>query len=289
MRIPDSIRDCVCFIGTEDAHGGVHLGGTVGLVSMRLGSLHRYATYFITARHCVRRAIESGDKPVVRVNSAEDGVSLIDISTLTWNYPDNDASDIAVSDLLPDGLYTGTTLRAFDVSLILTRDEAKRVRLGIGDELICTGLFHMRTGDRRNIPIARFGNLAAMPEEPLVDEDSGLEFDAFLAEIRSIGGLSGSPVFTRLPPGRKDADGEIAMSQQWFWLGTIRGHWKQDQFSAADATGGEASMINTGIAMVTPAWEALEVLSDEGYVRDRRESERELRKKDEQGEAPASS
>ena len=43
------------------------------------------------------------------------------------------------------------------------------------------------------MPILRMGNLAAYPQERVQVE--GVEMDAYLIEARSIGGLSGSPVF----------------------------------------------------------------------------------------------
>jgi hypothetical protein len=55
-----------------------------------------------------------------------------------------------------------------------------------------------RAGSTRNIPIVRTGVIAAMPaiDEPFVRK--GEEYHAYLAEMRSIGGLSGSPVFVFL-------------------------------------------------------------------------------------------
>lgn len=273
LRIPDEIRQSVCFIGTEDASGHVSLGGTVVVASVPLGRPYRFASYLITGRHCVAKASASGDKIVLRVNGRKEGVQVVDISKLTWDYPDNAASDIAVSELIGDGYKADLKVYPIDAAMILTQDESERVQLGLGEELICIGLFHHRQGDRRNIPIARFGNIAALPEEPLIDEWSGLEYDAFLAEIRSIGGLSGSPVFARLPAGRKDSNGTIVNTPQWFWLGVVRGHWTDPQVVSA-----EQQMMNTGIALVTPAWEALELLDRGDFVKERKEAEQTIRK-----------
>ena len=41
-----------------------------------------------------------------------------------------------------------------------------------------------------------------MPGEPLEDGRTGLSYTAYIVEIRSIGGLSGSPVFVVLGVGR---------------------------------------------------------------------------------------
>lgn len=66
--------------------------------------------------------------------------------------------------------------------------------IGIGDEVLMVGLFTKRYGYRKNIPIVRGGIISAMPEEPIEDQETGNLYDAYLIEIRSIGGLSGSPV-----------------------------------------------------------------------------------------------
>jgi hypothetical protein len=52
--------------------------------------------------------------------------------------------------------------------------------------------------DKRTPPTARFGNIAQMPNEPVIIKR--FEQDCFLVEARSIGGFSGSPVFWHVLP-----------------------------------------------------------------------------------------
>ena len=66
-------------------------------------------------------------------------------------------------------------------------------KIRVGSPVGLTGLFVHHHGSSRNIPIVRSGNIAAMTDEP-VSTRRGL-MTAFLVEVRSIGGLSGSPVF----------------------------------------------------------------------------------------------
>jgi hypothetical protein len=49
------------------------------------------------------------------------------------------------------------------------------------------------TGDLKNVPIVRVGNLASYPSEQIQTRAFG-RMEAYLIEARSIGGLSGSPV-----------------------------------------------------------------------------------------------
>jgi hypothetical protein len=68
------------------------------------------------------------------------------------------------------------------------------------------GLFKSHYGEQRNIPIIRIGNIAALPEEPVQTHYCG-PTDAYLVEVRSIAGLSGSPVF-------KNAEGLLPYPKQ---------------------------------------------------------------------------
>jgi hypothetical protein len=99
------------------------------------------------------------------------------------------------------------------------------------------GLFTRRIGSQRNIPIVRIGNVAALPEE-LIRTRSGL-MKAYLVEMRSIAGLSGSPVFVDLPSAQpmavsagflhdtriKPPDPEQINWFQYRFLGLIHGHF----------------------------------------------------------------
>jgi hypothetical protein len=70
----------------------------------------------------------------------------------------------------------------------------------LGDEIFITGAFVGRVGESKNIPVIRIGNIAAMPEEPI--DFSSPKRPAYLIETRSLGGISGSPVFLNLQPQR---------------------------------------------------------------------------------------
>jgi len=97
-------------------------------------------------------------------------------------------------------LFSPTILRELDVSHIpigLFADEKTIAhhKLGVGDEVFATGLFTEVTETTRNIPIVRTGTVAMIPGEKIPFGKNLIE--AYLVELRSIGGLSGSPVFVR--------------------------------------------------------------------------------------------
>jgi hypothetical protein len=78
------------------------------------------------------------------------------------------------------------------LSIAVTPEIIAQHGIGLGDEVVIAGLFTQRHGRDRNLPILRGGLLASMPNEPLFDERTGFQYNAYIVEVRSIGGLSGS-------------------------------------------------------------------------------------------------
>jgi hypothetical protein len=72
------------------------------------------------------------------------------------------------------------------------------LNIGPGDDCFIVGRFISRDGKEKNVPTVRFGNIAQMPGEPIVQDD-GFKQESFLVEARSIPGYSGSPVFIQIP------------------------------------------------------------------------------------------
>jgi hypothetical protein len=67
--------------------------------------------------------------------------------------------------------------------------------LGIGDEVLITGLYTQTPESTMNISLVHMGSVATAMGENLPFKDGTME--AYLVESRSIDGLSGSPVFVR--------------------------------------------------------------------------------------------
>jgi hypothetical protein len=143
----------------------------------------------------------------------------------------------------------------------------KANEVGLGDEVFVTGLFRHHHGNRRNIPIIRVGNIACLTEEKVSTKSYG-DIDAYLIEARSIGGLSGSPVFLNLGITRM-IQGEIkhAQSQPVFYLlGLIHGHYDVnidsiDEIELDKTNYLSPDRVNTGIAIVVPFHKINEVIS----------------------------
>ena len=124
-----------------------------------------------------------------------------------------------------------------------------------------------------------------MPEEP-IETATGLQ-EAYLIELLSIGGLSGSPVFTYLGGLRREypIGGELnvtARAGAIHLLRLVHGHWNLASEERVDAVhdaldGGER--VNMGIAIVVPITRLLEILITLRYgPRGKRRSSSESRR-----------
>ncbi len=135
-----------------------------------------------------------------------------------------------------------------------------------------TGLFAHPTGSVRSLPIVRMGNIAMMPGEPVATREFG-DIEAYLIEVRSIGGQSGSPAFVRKT---------VPMDLSGIYLlGLVHGHWDIPPQRIDDAIqpGDDVfASINKGIAIVVPAKKLLEVFNQPQLVELRQQRDEQLRK-----------
>jgi hypothetical protein len=284
VRVPDGMKNCVCFLCVKKHDGSYRYGGTAFFVSVPSGAdANNSINYIVTAKHCVKQAENEGGL-FYRLNKYRQGVMFEKITT-EWIFSEDEGVDVAITRFQanPD---TAILHYALDSKASFASDEKlKEFHIGIGDNLFIVGLFTLRHGSTRNLPILRCGTIASMPDEPLIDENSGLPYRAYLAEVRSIGGLSGSPVFVTVKIGehkpRYEYDPDRSMfPYTYFLLGVVRGHWDYGADQAAvDFTGSELRQVNMGIAMVTPVQEIMALLNREDVVRERRNWENQERKK----------
>ena len=131
----------------------------------------------------------------------------------------------------------------------------------------------------------RFGNIAALPTEPLADSNNtGLSYRAFLAEVRSIGGISGSPVFVYLGPERIPPNNERRPDKRYYMLiGIVRAHWEHKEpgiSKQGSAFSDEIDRVNWGIAAITPISDLLDILYGENLTKERRELDEEESRQD---------
>lgn len=130
------------------------------------------------------------------------------------------------------------------------------------------------------MPLARFGNIAMMPGEKVLD-GRGMLVEAFLAEMHSIPGFSGSPVFLYLGPGNFRREGQMMpfFSETIGLLGIDTGHKVLPSTVNIKGTGRKADvpwsvLQHTGVAIVAPVWKIQNVLDEEDFVAQRASDEK---------------
>jgi hypothetical protein len=150
------------------------------------------STYAVSNWHVVSFA------PTIRLTTAGGEIDVIAASTEQWiRHPDGQ-TDLAV---LPLQLERGKPrIAALAPGHIVTHEKARESSIGIGDDVFMVGRFINHEGVQRNRPTVRFGAIAQMPGDK-IPTDAG-EQDAYLAEIRSISGDSGSLVIVLIPADR---------------------------------------------------------------------------------------
>ena len=294
MYVPDEVRKSVVFLGHKNPDGMYELAGTA-FYAARIMGLDRPPfvsaegegfIYLITAKHVIDGIRDRGGNRVgVRVNYKGGNARWLNSNIDDWLFhpTESDSVDVAIFRTnMPDEF----DHMSMPLPLIATDEIIKATRIGIGDEVFLAGLFVHHYGTQKNIPIIRVGNIAAMPEEPVEVRRFGL-MDAYLIEARSLGGISGSPVFVHIPAIRakslvKDTQTKLdPTGTAFFLLGLMHGHW-DEMYTDEDAIVEDAEKlksINTGIAIVVPATKILEVINQPMIRKDEEKKVREARKK----------
>jgi hypothetical protein len=113
----------------------------------------------------------------------------------------------------------------------------------------------------------RFGTIAMMNDEPIQNPDTEHWQETFLAEVKTIPGYSGSPIFLNLPqyryinhPAYNSDEERKYQARQWL-LGI---EWSNipDLFDH-----------NTGMSGVIPAWKIAELLDKEVFQMQRKKGD----------------
>jgi len=261
----------------------MRLFGTAFFVHLLVGGIEgKIFVYLVTAKHIIEKIEEvSVDQIIhVRVNIKDGTATFLEVPMdLVKFHPEDTSVDVAVIQM--PTISEVLDVQTIPLDLMVATDEIiAEEGIDIGDEVFLVGLFSQHYGSRRNIPILRVGNIAQMPEEPIMTSMGMME--SYLIEARSIGGISGSPVFVHLGGIRTTFKGEAQSSKfeyAYYLLGLMHGHW--------DLPAPDADMlvedtlpderVNMGIAVVVPVQKILEVINQEELVAIRKKAEEELR------------
>jgi hypothetical protein len=271
MRISDNIKHCVCLVCTRevDQNGEpfYQYRGTAFFLQMgRRSRSEQTFLYLVTSRKNVLAAQQEGKVLWLRINNHQNTPVYFSLQGRRWHFPNDPEVDAAV--LLCPG-FQNFRYQGIPYENCATDEDQRSLGIGIGDELFVVGLFANQLGSQKNLAIIRDGIIAAMPEEPLYNRQTGLPYSAYLTETRSTGGLSGCPVFVCVYHGGdiSKLTGKIRVRL----LGLVRGHWDRDlATSPFKMDGHDIEAMNHGIVTVTPIMEITKLLHQEDPAQERR-------------------
>lgn len=280
MRVPDLISKCVAFVMYKKrGAGNLSYAGTCFLVQYALSKPGKAMQYLVTARHVIAHIMEASEdgKVFIRANREDGEIVCVEGHCRDWwRHPVDSSIDVAVCPWQPQERYeddvklTKMDLIPIGLDLFAVNEKIQEHDIGIGDEVFCTGLFSKFVGNAKNLPIVRMGTIALMPDEPVPTKKFG-DIEAFLIEIRSLGGLSGSPVFL-YHMGPRLVGKSVSNSGLFFLLGLVHGHWDApDEKPGANSVAEER--LNLGIAIVVSAQKIVEVLNHPDLIAMRSEVE----------------
>jgi hypothetical protein len=268
MRIPDRVLASVCFLHADPLCENDSVLGTGFFIrvggSPEGGGRPETATYLVTARHIPFNGADRTQKAprqvwarVLNVGDASVRRLRINNAWLVAEESDGMTVDVAVA---PVAENPEVDVAAITDGAFVTQDVIDRYIIGHGDPLSIVGLFSPRQGSLTPLPIVRSGIIAAEPSEGI--ERNGRYYRVYLAELRSWGGLSGSPVFVDLGSNRHP-DGAINYQGRLLLLGVLSGHFGLERLSpVADPllAGYKPDELNMGIAMITPWADVLRII-----------------------------
>jgi hypothetical protein len=274
-RLPgaEQIRKTVAFIGVTYQDGTVQriAIGTCFFVSLpdeRVGKDGQFI-YLVTSRHVAQPGIDLGTpyqtrrailrmnltNPQAEVQSVEGEIPLSE--SLHWNFPADDAVDLAILPLAPD--HSRFDYMVIPLAMIVNAEQMKSGDPGIGDSVTFAGYFSDFPGRFRMEPIMRQGILAMLPGEkmPTTLHKPG---QIYLADLHAFHGNSGSPVFANVGGFHH---GSIIASDRYRLVGILSGYYPESAEYSVPAASILTGQVrdNSGIATIVPAEELLKLLN----------------------------
>jgi hypothetical protein len=227
MRVPDNVSKCVAFLAYVNHATGEHVPvGSAFFLGRADERPKADPVYVVTAKHVISGLKRKGVEAIeLIVNLKDGGRGKVDLPLANWFVdPEDRTKDVAI---YKTGVPEVADQLVYPMSGCLEEDTFAKQEVGLGDNVFITGLFRHHFGKRQNIPIIRTGNLAALDDEKIGTREFG-DISAYLIEARSIGGLSGSPVFLNLGVVRS-VGGAVKFSQTgepiYYLLGLVHGHY----------------------------------------------------------------
>jgi hypothetical protein len=254
MRVSHTILKCVAFLGLRTAiNGAFRFYGSAFFLGLGKPGPSN-VVYLVTERHVIDKIRATGvEHMCVRLNLKAGRAQWFLTRVQDWFvHPEDDSTDIAI---LHSVIGSNLDHSVFPRFTRLPDGSDPMFEYALGDEVFITGLFRWHHGESRNEPIVRVGNLASFVHGDALP-NGNMVVDRFLIEARSIGGLSGSPVFLNLSTARLSNQPRPASDAIYIWLGIIQAHYAPKAGEVDDASADtmlDDERINSGIAIVVAA------------------------------------
>lgn len=283
-RIRKDLKDSIFYLYRRDPKTGEIIGpeGT-GFLMSRDG--HAQRCYAVANWHVAVRGAS-----IIRLNS-NGGVRFLEYDPSEWHFrPRRD--DIAMIDITGE-LEEGDETFMLSEEMFVTRDIIAEFEIGLGEDLFMIGMFAENHGGDRNIPAARFGNLSMLAHpSALIRLENDASRPVHLADMRSRGGFSGSPVFIYRTDTTDISSAHLQLTRpshpqfrtgfihdrpavthkDWF-VGLLGIHcgqfWERVEFRKQTAemerrgdpiVEGDNLVIQGGMTIIAPAWEIIDLL-----------------------------
>jgi hypothetical protein len=194
------------------------------------------------------------------------GVSCKRILKLTsaWHQADDD--DLAVN-LLAGHERLSKTCHHIPLDLFVSESLIDQLDIGIGDEVFMVGRLIRNEEEPENSPIVRFGHIAS----PLSCLTSVWGNEVILAEYRTLGKASGSPVFLEISQRQRDLFADQSQGRENLLLGVNRGSTRYKM--PIEGIEGATVSIDSSMGMIVPAWRLRQLLESVDVSRERQEIE----------------
>jgi hypothetical protein len=271
-RLGDDFLESAVYVydSPQSAEDGERAGGSGFVVGRRLRSdpTQSFAV-IVTNRHVIEKCEQRGQRPTVRITDMNGKADIIETRVKDWFLFEN-SYDIAA--------YCGGVnayrhrIALIPYEILLTKEQARKLEIGVGDEVFMVGRFISHDGKQSNMPSVRFGSISIMPIEPISSADGTLQ-ESYVVECRSIGGFSGSPVFVYMSRGLARGARYKMPEQIGPWLLGV--NWCHLNYServrVIDESTGNVSYrieeMHSGMAGVIPSWRLLELLESEPIMK----------------------
>lgn len=269
-RIPDFIQECAAYLYPDDkrARVGEQMGGSAFLVGHHApGDPSRDQLYAVTNVHVIE-----GGHCTLRLNPQPGMLAIVETTRSDWVYH-RDGDDLA---LCPVPLARKQLKHEpLTPAMFASKAVIEQFNIGLGDDCFIVGRSISHEGKQRDLPSLRFGTLAQMPGEPVMQArpKGYVAQESYLVEGRAILGISGAPVFVHILPGiprpeRPSLDpsvwqGPWLLGINWGYISgekvAVRRRDRQGKLHETEMVADSVS----GLMAVVPAWKLAELLDDD--------------------------